>query len=1037
MSRLFVALLGVSLVSHLAAADYSWATAQAEVDPSGDLSWAPHEFVYEAGDTVRYIDYADGDDANPGTREQPWKHHPWDAAAGGRAAAYDGPTTYVFKRGVTYRGELEDAESGTPADPMRLTSDPSWGEGEARFYGSRQVVGWQQGAHPDMPDDTGVWYADIDWTPRHVWMLDGEESVTQLKLARTPNWDRHANPRSPEAEWFRWENPKWWEGDPVKTTIDGRKMHLGVDTQNLTRDPDYYEGALVWTQWGTMMGAPYASTVKAYDAKRKAIAYQGPWHRDSGTIRTDHAYYLEDKPHYLDQAGEFWFDRKGKGGRLYVRLPEDRDPNSAIIEAADVVNFIDGTATKHLHVSGLVFRFGNVHYDLTARFFQHDDVNSAVVRVRQGDVRDIQVRNCVFEYVSNAVQLGRRGMEGNFTDILIADNLIRFTDHHAVAMNCPGKAHRIRVMRNRMHENGRRAIRPNGNFTVNLVLLHSGEIAGNIITRAYAAGINVTGGRGGKTGKRSPDEPFVRILIHHNKVVDSLLSANDWGGIETWQQGPIYIYNNVSGNPVGPFHGKTFGFAYYLDGGFKNYLFNNIAWGRDNDPEGFLPNFSAFQEIHSYQNTFFNNTAYRFMYGTRRQAPQAGRDKFLGNVFQDISVEVFKHTDSKNENPNAKDAGEQKKDFAYYTNAYARNVMHGLGGWIGSFHALGGKYDELEAYVAALAEVQPLSHDVGVVSEEPPLRDPANGDFRLTEDSPAIDNGVRVFVPWALHSTVGEWNFTPRSDDPSQVIDENFVLTSYHVNRSDYYQRPMNPLQGHGIGDADFVAGPLENWTRGALRLDGAQQYLAIDHAKMTEPFHFTTKPKKGPEQEQVAQGAELFTPDIHESDFLIEAYLQITDGDAGVLVRKRDAETGYELRVTEDGTLRLELYQGGELVASRASSRGIADGDWHHVVAEVERGDEHGLRLSIDGSSANGPGEGAAPGGTLANGGDFLVGGGPELDHLACTLEFLRVCRGTLEAADTDVAELHAWQFAGPHLRDFTGREPVGARDAGAIESR
>ena len=68
---------------------------------------APRPFTFEKGASVRYIDFADGDDANPGDAPaKPWKHHPWDPQATGRAAAGAGVHTYVFKRGVTCRGQL-------------------------------------------------------------------------------------------------------------------------------------------------------------------------------------------------------------------------------------------------------------------------------------------------------------------------------------------------------------------------------------------------------------------------------------------------------------------------------------------------------------------------------------------------------------------------------------------------------------------------------------------------------------------------------------------------------------------------------------------------------------------------------------------------------------------------------------------------------------------------------------------------------------------------------------------------------------------
>ncbi|MFW5870301.1 MAG: hypothetical protein ACOCVL_01410, partial [Candidatus Sumerlaeota bacterium] len=298
------ALFLTAISNPLPAAEFSWQQPHAKVLPTGDLEWAPRPFVFEKGDSIRYIDFKDGNDANAGeSPQEPWKHHPWDKRADGKAAAHSGPTTYIFKRGVIYRGELTVKESGSPEQPNRLTSDPSWGEGEARFYGSRLVTGWQRGAHPKTPDGDQVWYADINFTPRHVWMVDADETITPLVLARTPNWDLHADPRSPVAEWFTWQNPKWWDAKASTTQVKGRKMHLCFDKKNLTEDADYYEGAYVWTQWGTMMGGPYPTRVMEFDAKRKALAFEGPWEGDSYQVRKGNRYYLEDKPHYLDQDG--------------------------------------------------------------------------------------------------------------------------------------------------------------------------------------------------------------------------------------------------------------------------------------------------------------------------------------------------------------------------------------------------------------------------------------------------------------------------------------------------------------------------------------------------------------------------------------------------------------------------------------------------------------------------------------------------------------------------------------------------------------
>jgi hypothetical protein len=89
---------------------------------------------------VRYIDYATGNDSNSGTdRNAPWKHHPWDPQAAGVAKSTRGAHTYVFKRGVIYRGAPRPGDDrGQPGNPILLTSDPSWGVGEAQIYRSQQ-----------------------------------------------------------------------------------------------------------------------------------------------------------------------------------------------------------------------------------------------------------------------------------------------------------------------------------------------------------------------------------------------------------------------------------------------------------------------------------------------------------------------------------------------------------------------------------------------------------------------------------------------------------------------------------------------------------------------------------------------------------------------------------------------------------------------------------------------------------------------------------------------------------------------------------
>jgi hypothetical protein len=168
--RLVASVVLLFILSTLAAADYSWQQPHAKVAPSGDLQWSPEPYVFEAGASIRYIDYEAGDDMADGqSKETAWKHHPWDREATGNAADAAGPTTYVFKGGVAYRGQLEADESGQPGQPIRLSWDPSWGEGKPWFLGSMRLpaqwVPATEIAHPErLPEPKRLWALDLKGT---------------------------------------------------------------------------------------------------------------------------------------------------------------------------------------------------------------------------------------------------------------------------------------------------------------------------------------------------------------------------------------------------------------------------------------------------------------------------------------------------------------------------------------------------------------------------------------------------------------------------------------------------------------------------------------------------------------------------------------------------------------------------------------------------------------------------------------------------------------------------------------------------------
>ena len=339
----------------------------------------------------------------------------------------------------------------------------------------------------------------------------------------------------------------------------------------------------------------------------------------------------------------------------------------------------------------------------------------------------------------------------------------------------------------------------------------------------------------------------------------------------------------------------------------------------------------------------------------------------------------------------------------------------------------------------ALEKGKGLLCELGAVSENPPLRDPARGDFRPADGSAAIDRGVKVFVPWALCGVVGEWNFYPAGDDPSRIIDEHWYMTDYHVSREGYHERPTYPLRGVNIGREDYVQGVLEDWIPGALRFTAAKkQYAAIAHAEMMKPFSFRDLKKSRHEDARpepcTVEGEALKNPQIYTSNLLIEVVFRTQPGHAGGLLIEKMKDGGYGLTIGPQGRLSFTL-KGGGASAAVESRDPLNDGKWHHAIVEADR-QAKTLTVYVDGkkdASAGGL-DGSV---SLANDGDVHVGGTPEGRGFDGTIDFLRIALGTLADADTTIEEPFAWEFDGPFLRDFAGRKPAGARrDAGAIEA-
>lgn len=114
---------------------------------------------------------------------------------------------------------------------------------------------------------------------------------------------------------------------------------------------------------------------------------------------------------------------------------------------------------------------------------------------------------------------------------------------------------------------------------------------------------------------------------------------------------------------------------------------------------------------------------------------------------------------------------------------------------------------------------------------------------------------------------------------------------------------------------------------------------------------------------------------------------------------------------------------------------KGPDRGQWHHVLAEVDRATGR-MTIYVDGATSAKAKASLASDASLDTSADILVGRTHDGAYFRGAMDFLRICQGTLADARTDIAELYAWQSDGPVKYDFAGRAPKGRRDAGALEA-
>jgi len=224
----------------------------------------------------------------------------------------------------------------------------------------------------------------------------------------------------------------------------------------------------------------------------------------------------------------------------------------------------------------------------------------------------------------------------------------------------------------------------------------------------------------------------------------------------------------------------------------------------------------------------------------------------------------------------------------------------------------------------------------------------------------------------------------------------------------------------------------LEDWVAGVLRFNGIDQYCKLPDKTLKRGYKYKTRSNIIGS----ITASERDTVDVTTGNFLIETVISPDPGHTNGGIVSKSAQNGYSLEIDNGGHVVLTINISNKNY-SRSSSIPINDGQWHHLITELDRSTPQGINIYLDGQLANGQwsGDHLITTESLSNSADFLIGRVSN-KYYSGRIDFLRISKGTLNDAETTIKELYEWEFNGPFLRDFLGNSSTGSRrDAGALE--
>lgn len=572
----------------------------------------------------------------------------------------------------------------TPADSGTRASRTVWTNypGESpRISGGRVISGWKKGG--------AAWEADI---PQ---VRDGGWRFSQLWV----NGNRRYRPRLPKSGFYNIAEELEPTAENVEKGYD-RFRYTGEDIRPEWAGSD--AEVLIFQTW-TMARLP----IEAVDPAERIVNFGGT---SAGKLSffkfaTGNRYLVENVKDALSEPGEWYLDRE-TGALSYIPMPgEDPATWQVIAPVSDLLVTINGNPAAGQPVEHIVFRgitFSHTNWNLPAVGYQAPQAEVTLPgAVRAVGAQFVEFDGCTFEH------LGTYGLE-----------LAEGCKHNRV-MACVLRdlgAGGIKIGSMGIAED---AVTASHNVVSNCVLAHGG--------RMHPAGIGVWVGQSFRnriTHNTIRDFYYTGVSMgwtwgygksqtHHNTVEfnhihdigQGLLS--DMGGIYTLGISPG---SELRRNRIHDINSFGYGgWGIYFDEGTTHMV------ARDNVV--FRTKSAGFHQHYGRENLVENNI---FAYGREAQIMRTRPEEHLSFTFG-RNIVLYKDAPLLGSNWSGDN---YRLDHNLYWNESGQQPQFAQ--W-------------------SLEEWRAKGQDVNSLIAPPHLANPAGGDFRLTEQTPADEIGFRAF----------------------------------------------------------------------------------------------------------------------------------------------------------------------------------------------------------------------------------------------------------------------------------------------------